>query len=629
MTIETSISDITNDSFVYTEAATGGANKRGKVKRLEDVEPHGADHYTSLYGHARDFEDYVNDPATGRGVGSCRGYAGAVKPFFVPFDIDRTELADALRDTREFSSRLVEDYDVPADMLRFYFSGSKGFHVEVPAGCFDDIQASVNAPQKVKDLALRILDGIETDAAVYDRNRLWRSPNTINGKTGLYKIPLTFDELLNLGMDEIKELARKPRHVDHAMPEPVPYLVALKDSTNVTLRDEIPKITDEQTEDLAAVIQEFMPPMGERHLFARALAGYLIPRLKKPRTLAAMLDAWERVGYGDPETPQRITDLVENTAERYVNGENIEGGKTLDERAPGLPEAIKNLLSANGANGANSYSYRQAETPKFPVEAMPAKTRRFIRETAASIDCSVDLVAVPTLGALSAAIGQSREGMRSADYTQSAVLYLACIDEPGSGKSPAMSAATAPIKKRQQELKAHYETLKERYEDDLRQYEIDKKTAAKDGKAAPRPPRKPSFPRTWVDDTTIEALASRLEENPRGLYLIQDELTGWIKGFDQYKSGGKGSTRQKYLQIWSNETISVDRMGRDEPMIVERPFVTLYGGIQPRLLQEIADGRDDGFIDRFLLEPASLVGSCYPEVGHRFFWTGVRDQHPD
>ncbi len=92
---------------------------------------------------------------------------------------------------------------------------------------------------------------------------------------------------------------------------------------------------------------------------------------------------------------------------------------------------------------------------------MPAKSRRFIRETADSIDCSVDLVGVPTLGALSAAIGHSREAVRSADYTQSAALYLACIDEPGSGKFPAMSAATAPIKKRQQELKAHYETLKE------------------------------------------------------------------------------------------------------------------------------------------------------------------------
>lgn len=232
---------------------------------------------------------------------------------------------------------------------------------------------------------------------------------------------------------------------------------------------------------------------------------------------------------------------------------------------------------------------------------MPKNTRRFIRETAASIDCPVDLVGVPVLGALSAAIGQSREAVRSADYTQSAALYLAVIDEPGSGKSPAMGAATRPIKERQQELKALYEQRKGRYEDEARQYEVDKKKAAKEGQAAPRPPKKPAFPRTWIDDTTIEALASRLEDNPRGLYLVQDELTGWIEGFDQYKSGGKGNTRQKYLQIWSNETISVDRVGRDEPTIVERPFVTLYGGIQPKLLKEIADSRDDGFIDRFLL----------------------------
>jgi hypothetical protein len=38
--------------------------------------------------------------------------------------------------------------------------------------------------------------------------------------------------------------------------------------------------------------------------------------------------------------------------------------------------------------------------------------------------------------------------------------------------------------------------------------------------------------RGWIDDTTIEALASRPEDNPRGLYLVQDELTGWIKGSD-------------------------------------------------------------------------------------------------
>jgi hypothetical protein len=260
----------------------------------------------------------------------------------------------------------------------------------------------------------------------------------------------------------------------------------------------------------------------------------------------------------------------------------------------------------DSTDGSDSYFHMHGQTPKFPTEAMPVKTRAFIREAAAAIDCSVDLVGLPTLGALSAAIGFSWEAQRSEDYTQSAALYLACVDEPGSGKSPAAKAAVRPVKDQQRKLKEEYEALKEKYEDDLREYEAKKKQAAKEGKAAERPPEKPTFSRTWVDDTTIEAMAKTLDENPRGVYLIQDELTGWIKGFDQYKTGGKGSTRQKYLQIWSNETISVDRVGRDEPTIVERPFVTICGGIQPKLLQEIADGRDDGFIDRFLI--------AYPET---------------
>jgi hypothetical protein len=256
---------------------------------------------------------------------------------------------------------------------------------------------------------------------------------------------------------------------------------------------------------------------------------------------------------------------------------------------------------ANSANGANGSSHANTETPGFPIEVMPVMTRRFIRETAAAIDCPVDFVGVPVLGALSASIGQSREAVRSSTHKQSAALYLASLGGPGSGKSPAMSAAVDPVKKHQQELKRDYEAEKELYEDKRRAYEADKKQAANDGHPAPRPPEKPTFPRTWVDDTTIEAMAKRLDENPRGLYLMQDELAGWMKGFDQYKSGGKGNTRQKYLQIWSNETISVDRVGNDEPTIVEHPFVTIYGGIQPRLLGEIADGRDDGFLDRFLV----------------------------
>ena len=329
--------EIVTDTFNYTEVATGGANKRGKVKRLEDVEPHGADFYTSVYDHAADFEDYVKER------GTCKGYKGAVRPRGVHFDIDRPELADALGDAQRLGSRLVKDYSVPPDMVRYYFSGSKGFHGEVPLECFGGIEASVNAPERVKNLALRILDGMETDTAVYDRNRLWRSPNTLNAKGDpmLYKVPLTHHELMTLSIDEIKELARKPRTVNFSTPAPVPALVSLNDSTKVVLRDEAPKITDGQTENLAAVIQEFMPPVGDRHLYVRALIGYLLPRLKKPLTLSVVLDAWEG---SDAETLERVEALVNDTADKWMNDEPFEGGPILEKRAPGILDAIGGVL---------------------------------------------------------------------------------------------------------------------------------------------------------------------------------------------------------------------------------------------------------------------------------------------
>jgi hypothetical protein len=51
----------------------------------------------------------------------------------------------------------------------------------------------------------------------------------------------------------------------------------------------------------------------------------------------------------------------------------------------------------------------------------------------------------------------------------------------------------------------------------------------------------------------------------------------------------------------------VDRKGSEEPVVVTKPYVTLQGGIQPAVLGEIADGRDDGFLDRFLF--------AYPKPG--------------
>jgi hypothetical protein len=127
------------------------------------------------------------------------------------------------------------------------------------------------------------------------------------------------------------------------------------------------------------------------------------------------------------------------------------------------------------------------------------------------------------------------------------------------------------------------------------------KLARKNDEVEPRPPAKPVFERTWVDNATVEALACLLDGNPHGLGLFQDELSGWMSSFDQYKSGGKGDTRQQYIRIWGGDTISIDRKGDPEPLIVQDPFVTVSGSIQPRLVERMGGDREDGFINRFLM----------------------------
>ena len=120
---------------------------------------------------------------------------------------------------------------------------------------------------------------------------------------------------------------------------------------------------------------------------------------------------------------------------------------------------------------------------------------------------------------------------------------------------------------------------------------------------------KPLPERIITNDTTVETLGSLLHENPRGVALHRDELSGLIASFNQYKGGGRGADKQFFLSAWSGEPVLIDRKsdksGRGGPLHVYQPFVAIIGGIQPDMLPAIAgEARrghraQDGFIDRF------------------------------
>jgi len=125
-----------------------------------------------------------------------------------------------------------------------------------------------------------------------------------------------------------------------------------------------------------------------------------------------------------------------------------------------------------------------------------------------------------------------------------------------------------------------------------------------------------------TNDPTTEKLGELLNQNPRGLLLFRDELTGWLRSLDRE---GREQDRTFFLETWNgNNSYTSDRIGRGTTH-AHSLTVSILGGIQPSRLQPyIRDaingtGGDDGLIQRFQL----LV---YPDIGRA--WRNV-DRPPD
>jgi hypothetical protein len=279
-----------------------------------------------------------------------------------------------------------------------------------------------------------------------------------------------------------------------------------------------------------------------------------------------------------------------------------------------IPEDITDRLGITSITSITNDPKELPAPDAFPTGAMPRACRVLIEEAAAAIGCPPDFVGLPMLSVLAAAIGNSRVLKLKGGWEEGAAIYGAIIAEPGEKKTPALKVALEPAKRAQAALKEKYQRAEDEHKREQREYEVDKKDAAKAGEAAPPPPQEPTMERTLVEDTTVERLAGIQAENPRGVVVIRDELSGWARAMDQYKQGGRGADRQFWLSAWSNSYVSVDRKSQPVPLIVGRPFVALFGAIQPGVLPELGDGREDGLLDRFLFAYPDPVFSGWTDA---------------
>jgi len=120
----------------------------------------------------------------------------------IVFDFDSKDINNSKQDAIEIVNRLTTN-GFKEDDLGIFFSGGKGFHVEVETD-------TLLTPQQTKSIATNLAKDLKTfDSVVYNASRVFRVPYTKHNSSGYYKTRLTFEELENKTVKEILEIAEE------------------------------------------------------------------------------------------------------------------------------------------------------------------------------------------------------------------------------------------------------------------------------------------------------------------------------------------------------------------------------------------------------------------------------------
>lgn len=246
----------------------------------------------------------------------------------------------------------------------------------------------------------------------------------------------------------------------------------------------------------------------------------------------------------------------------------------------------------------------------FPTSVLPPSLARLVTSASTSLLVPPEFLGVPLLVLAGSVIGNAWEIELKSGWREGPNLYAAIVADPGAKKTPALKIAMQPVYAIQKRLHRAYQAKRAAFDEERALWE---KTPKKERGA---PPEEPGYQHAYTTDATTEALAEMLAGG-KGMALVRDELVGWVRSMDVYHAGGKGADRQHYLSMWSRAPIKIDRKSRPDPIIVERPCLSVVGGIQPDILPDLVEheARDDGFLDRLLFAYPDLGGDRWTDDG--------------
>lgn len=259
---------------------------------------------------------------------------------------------------------------------------------------------------------------------------------------------------------------------------------------------------------------------------------------------------------------------------------------------------------------------------EFDADLLPEDLQDWVVDTSERLDrMPHDFPAVAIIVALGGMVGRRAviQPKQHDPWVVAPNLWGGVIGKPSTKKSPALKEATKFAKRLEAEATASNEEALVDFEAQVEASRLHKKSMESDIKKAAKTdkqraaamikdiasddPEEPTASRYLVNDSTIEKLGELFKENPSGLLLFRDELTGWLSSLDRE---GREQDRAFFLESWDGTgSFTWDRIARGT---VHVPSLCLgvLGGIQPAkiapYLRSMTSGRgDDGLLQRFQL----------------------------
>jgi len=271
------------------------------------------------------------------------------------------------------------------------------------------------------------------------------------------------------------------------------------------------------------------------------------------------------------------------------------------------------------------------ETPSMDPSYIPEALQEWIIDIATRMQVPCEFISVPTIVALSSLIGRKiRIYPKKLDnWLVVPNLWGAIVARPGMFKSPAIAEALSPLEAivtkenttfsektkiwgtEQSILSATADAVKDQLIRCIKRNNIEEADTLKERLktiTTELSDNKPTCKRLKTNDATVEKIVDLLLENPNGLLVTRDELSGWLASLNK---PGRDGDRSMFLESWNGYgSYTMDRIGRGTTH-VSSLCLSVFGGIQPdkldKLITSTLDTDDDGLLQRFQV----LI---YPEI---------------